>query len=178
MYASSPTWKDDWISDKDLEVVLTQLADTITSSPKGSNKVSLNSGLHFTGGEPFLNFDLLRKAISIADELKIPSIFVETNCYWCINDKTVEEKLRILQDSGLDGILVSVNPFILEQIPYERTERAVRISEAVFNDNLMIYQQFFYHQFKRLCLKNTLSLNNFFKKSDYQSLDHVELIPK
>ena len=132
MYACSPRWKDDWISEKDVEEILTQLSGRIQGSPLGTDKIGVNYGVHFTGGEPFLNFDLLLKVVRIAHELKIPSTFVETNSFWCIDDKVTREKLLQLKDEGLHGILISVNPFILEQLPFERTERATRIVEKFF----------------------------------------------
>jgi len=61
------------LSEEDLEIILEQLAQTIAPSPYGPNKVTLSHGLHFTGGEPFLNFDLLCKAVQMAESLKIPS---------------------------------------------------------------------------------------------------------
>jgi len=54
MYACSPKWNGDWISQEDLKKILMQLAGTIEPSPYGSEIMSLNYGLHFTGGEPFL----------------------------------------------------------------------------------------------------------------------------
>jgi pyruvate-formate lyase-activating enzyme len=51
----------------------------VVGSPIGSDRVDLNHGLHFTGGEPFMNFDLLLRLVKIADELGNPSTFVETN---------------------------------------------------------------------------------------------------
>ncbi len=85
--------------------------------------MSLNHGLHFSGGEPFLNFKLLLKAVEIAETLKIPSTFVETNCFWCKTDALIRERLQILKDNGLKGILISVNPFYTEYVPFERTDR-------------------------------------------------------
>jgi hypothetical protein len=52
--------------------------------------------------------------------------FAETNACWCANDETTREKLVALKHAGLDGILISAKPFIMEQIPFERTERTVR----------------------------------------------------
>nr|MDO8079362.1 radical SAM protein [Candidatus Freyarchaeota archaeon] len=132
MYACSPAWSADWISEGDLERVLTQLSPVILPSPLGPDRVGINYGLHFTGGEPFLNFDLLVKAVGMAHGLGIPSLFVETNSFWCANDWGTRDKFARLRDSGLDGLLISVNPFILEQVPFERTERAVRIGREVF----------------------------------------------
>ena len=80
MYAYSPKW-DGEISNDDLEIILNQLAGIIKPSPYGVKFVSLNHGLHFTGGEPFLNYELLLKAVRLANRMNIPSTFVETNCY-------------------------------------------------------------------------------------------------
>jgi len=177
MYACSPRWKDDWISEKDVERILTQLSGRIQGSPLGTDKIGVNYGVHFTGGEPFLNFDLLLKVVGIAHELKIPSTFVETNSFWCIDDKVTREKLLQLRDAGLHGILISVNPFILEQLPFERTERAARICREIFRENAIIYQEFFYSQFKKLNIKDTLSFNGYLQKIDLGDFENVELLP-
>jgi len=170
--------KDDWISEKDVKEILTQLSGRIQGSPFGADKISVNYGVHFTGGEPFLNFDLLLKVVGIAHQLKIPSTFVETNSFWCIDDKVTREKLLQLKDAGLHGILISVNPFILEQLPFERTERATRIGREIFRENAIIYQEFFYSQFKKLDVKDALSFNEYLQKIDLSDLyDNVELLP-
>lgn len=176
MYSCSPRWKADWISEKDAEKILTQLTDKIQGSPFGSDRIGINYGLHFTGGEPFLNFDLLLKITKMAHELEIPSIFVETNCFWCTGDETTRERLIQLKEAGLNGILISVNPFILEQIPFERTERAVRISREIFGRDVITYQEFFYHQFKRLKIKNALSFEEYLRKAP-DGLRYAELLP-
>ena len=161
MYFGSPKWSGDWISEKDLEETLTQISNYIQESPYGPENVSLNYGIHFTGGEPFLNYDLLLKAVEIGKSLDLPSTFVETNCYWCKNDKITKEKLVDLKEKGLKGILISVNPFILEFVPFERTERAIKISMDVFRENFMIYQIYYYGQFKELNIIEKLPLENY-----------------
>lgn len=161
MYACSPKWKADWISEEDLEKILSQLAGKIQPSPYGHQDISLNHGLHFTGGEPFMNFDLLCKAAEIASGLKIPSLFVETNCFWCTNDQTTREKLLILHDIGLRGIMISVNPFYLEYVPFERTERAVRISSEIFRYNTAVYQVEYYRRFKALGIKGKVPFDEY-----------------
>jgi len=176
MYSCSPRWEADWISEEDAEKILTQLADKIQGSPFGSDRIGVNYGIHFTGGEPFLNFGLLLELSKIAHELEIPSTFVETNCFWCTDDKTTREKLIQLKATGLNGILISVNPFILEQVPFERSERAVRISREIFGREVITYQEFFYHQFKRLEIKDILPLEEYLRISP-DSLRYVELLP-
>jgi hypothetical protein len=176
MYACSSDWSPDWIPEQDLTLVLNQLSGKVEASPYGSNRVSLNHGLHFTGGEPFLNFELLAKAVEIANELGIPSTFVETNCYWCTEDETTREKLTLLRNKGLKGILISVNPFYLEYIPFNRTERAIRIGQEVFPRNVMVYQVEYYLQFKELGIKKTLALDEYLEMVELDDLQRrVEL---
>ncbi len=176
MYACSPSWKSDWISEEDLKKVLAQLSGKIKENVYGPKSVGVNSGLHFTGGEPFLNFNLLLQAVQMAVKHRIPSVFVETDCFWCVNEETAREKLRQLKDEGLNGILISVNPFILEQVPFEKTQRAIRVAREVFGRNLMVYQEVFYRQFERFRLKSALRFEEYLKLYA-DSLSFAELIP-
>ena len=162
MYACDSKWKGDWPSEKDLEDVLSVLAPYIEASPYGPHYVSLNYGLHFTGGEPFIKFDTLLKAVKIASKLKIPSIFVESNCFWSTDDEKTRKSLLELKANGLKGILISVNPFYLEYVPFERTERCVRIGYEIFGSNLMVYQQSYFNLFKKLGIKDTVKFDRYF----------------
>jgi hypothetical protein len=175
MYACSPHWPADWISVEDAQRVLRQLARTLRGRRSSPGRVGINEGLHFTGGEPFLNFDLLLHLVETARRLGIAGVFVETNGFWCQNDTTARERLSALQDAGLDGILISANPFLLEGIPFERTERAVRLSREILSHNTMVYQGFFYEQFKDLGLKGTLPFEEYLDRAGH-GLDHVELL--
>lgn len=171
MYFCSPQWKADWFTEHDLIEFFSLLSRKINSSPWGNNSVSLNHGLHFSGGEPFLNYDLLLKAVEIADEYDIPSTFVETNCSWCSSDEATWERLLNLKNAGLKGIMISVNPFYAEYIPFEHTERCIKISIDVFAENVMIYQLDYYRQFRQLGIKQTISLEDYYKLSQNNSLD-------
>jgi hypothetical protein len=177
MYACSPKWDADWISEADIRRFLSQLSGRIKPAPYGPDAIDLNSGLHFTGGEPFLNFELLLRAVEIAHELDIPSTFVETNCFWCANDAVTKARLVQLKEAGLNGIMVSVNPFILEHVPFEGTERAARIGAEVFGQNAMVYQSFFYRQFKGLGITGTVSFERYLEKAGTEALGYAELIP-
>ncbi|UCH50426.1 MAG: 4Fe-4S cluster-binding domain-containing protein [Chloroflexota bacterium] len=174
MYACSPRWKD-WISEEEIKLLLTILAEKIEPNPSGKSSVSLNCGLHFTGGEPFLNFDLLLKAVQMARQLDIPSTFVETNCYWCLDNTGTKQKLEALKEGGLQGILISVNPFYLEYVPFERTERCIKIASEVFAYNTMVYQQEYYYRFKELGIKARLPLEEYLKLEQGDLVKNVEL---
>ena len=96
--------------------------------------------VHFTGGEPFLNFPLLLYAAQIAAELNIPC-YVETNAGWCVRDDLVAERFRQLKQAGLQAILISCSPFHAVTIPPERTLRAITIAGEVFSRrNVIVYQ--------------------------------------
>jgi hypothetical protein len=161
MYACSPKWSNEWISNENLYKILAQMSAIVEPSPYGPDNINLNYGLHFTGGEPFLKFDLLCDAVEMAEELNIPSIFVETNCFWAVNDESTREKLSILKDKGLKGLLISVNPFFLEYIPFERTERAVKYGYEIFGQNLIVYQHEYYKRFRSLDISNKMSFSDF-----------------
>jgi hypothetical protein len=177
IYGCSPDWKADWISEEDLEKCLSQLRKTILPSPWRAEAVGLNDGLHFTGGEPFLNFKLLLKAVEMSEALSIPSTFVETNSAWCIDDDSTKEKLQSLRAAGLKGIMISVNPFYAEYVPFERTERCIRISQQVFSpQNVMVYQLEYYRQFMRLGIRDRISIEEYATLAkDDRFLGQVEL---
>ncbi|MEM1583859.1 MAG: radical SAM protein [Nitrososphaerota archaeon] len=177
MYACSPRWSNDWITINDLKTILSQLSDKIMPSPYGVSRVGINYGLHFTGGEPFLNYSLLLEAVEIAKEHGIPSTFVETNSFWCMDPEKTIERLRELKEAGLDGILVSVNPFITEYIPFERIENNIISSFKVFGINTMIYQYEFYKQFKEANLRGLLKFEDYIRMYGVEGLEMVELIP-
>jgi len=161
MYACSPKWPKEWIPEIRLEKILQTLKPYLEPAPYGPDSVSLSHGLHFTGGEPFLNFPLLVKAVEIAKALNIPSLFVETNCIWAIDDEVTREKLQKLKDRGMKGIMISVNPFYLEYVPFQRTRRCVQLSMEIFGQNTMVYQQEFYQQFTRLGIEGSLPFEDY-----------------
>ncbi len=172
IYYSSPKWKGNWMEEELLIETLEILSDMI----KRSSFISFNYGIHFSGGEPFLNFELLLKAVEKAKKLNYTPILVETNAIWCTKEKTVLEKLEALKKAGLDGILISVNPFLLEYVPFKRTELAIRCASQVFSNKVLIYQEIFYYEFKKLNISGTLFLHEYLKRGGY-GLYYAELLP-
>ena len=176
LYACSPRWPADWISIADAERVLAGLATAMRDRYPPNAPVGVNEGLHLTGGEPFLNFELLIDLVEIAAELGIPGIFVETNASWCVNEGITRDRLRALKSAGLRGILVSVNPFLLEHVPFERTRRAVRVASEIFGPrNVLVYQGIFYREFLKMGIRGTLPLEDYLRRSF--GLAYAELLP-
>jgi len=175
MYACTPRWSADWPSEMDMERILSSLAGSIQPSPFGPDSVSLNYGLHFTGGEPFLNYDLLCRAVEIAQKLHIPSTFLETYCFWCRDDEITRERLSALKRKGLKGLLVSVNPFYLEYVPFEHTQRAIRIGYEIFGDNLFVYQMEYYRRFTKWGVRGKVNFDRYVEiEEKSQLLRNVE----
>jgi hypothetical protein len=87
--------------------------------------------VHFTGGEPFLHFDLLLDGVRWAVERGIVN-YVETSASWCIDDEEVQQRFATLREAGLEAVLISCSPFHAEKIPPARTLRAVQASLEVF----------------------------------------------
>ncbi|RLG71966.1 MAG: hypothetical protein DRO11_03255 [Methanobacteriota archaeon] len=162
MYACSPSWEGDWIDPCEAEKILGKLSKIFGEKyPKGFDLVGVNLGLHLTGGEPFLNYGLLLKLTRACKRLSVPGVFVETNCFWCVSDETTEEKLLRLKEEGLRGILISVNPFTVEETPFERVERAIRISRKIFDGNTMVYHETFLLRLRSLGFKGTVPLEKY-----------------
>lgn len=151
------------MTEEQLNELFGLLAPHIVPSPLGSDKISLNHGLHISGGEPFLNYELLLKAIDLTRKHEIPSVFVETNCFWCRDDITTRERFLELRAAGMQGVMISVNPFYLEFVPFERTERAVRIAFEIFGDDLAVYQIEYYKRFLGLGISGTLKYKDYLK---------------
>jgi hypothetical protein len=161
---------------EDAKRILGQLADLMRGRYQDPDRVGVNTGVHFTGGEPFLNFDLLLELTEMAEVLGIPRTFVETNCFWCRDDETTHDRLTQLKEAGLKGILVSANPFVIESVPFERIARGAKISEETFGSNAIVYQQFFFHQFMELGIQGTLPFEQYVQLRG-EGLRYAELLP-
>ena len=170
MYACSPKWESNWITEDDLSIILSQLSRHIEPAPYGPKSIGLSHGLHFTGGEPFLNFELLCTAVGIAESLNIPSTFVETNAVWCTDDETTKKKLTDLKILGLKGVMISVNPFYAEFVPFSRTERCIRMSLEIFGQNVFIYQIEYYKKFKKWGLTDRVPFEKYLKMETSRNL--------
>ena len=184
IYASSPGWKSDWMKEQDAGKIFSHLKKAFNQAYPGSlynfshDQISFSHGLHFTGGEPFLNFKLLLKLSELARKAELPATFVETNCFWAKDDRVTEEKLTDLKKAGLSGILISVNPFTVESIPFERINRAVEIGNMIFGSNLIVYQKFYLELFRKMDLKGKLAFEDFLKKIELPDFyNYIELLP-
>lgn len=87
--------------------------------------------VHLTGGEAFLNFELLRQAASDAAGLDIP-VYAETNAAWCARAEVAERRLAALKEAGLQAVLISCSPFHAEHIPLKNTLLGIEAAVNTF----------------------------------------------
>lgn len=136
LYACGPGWRD-WMS-----------AEQVTRLLEGVREVWRHPrGVHFSGGEPFLRFDLLRHAVREAVRLSMPIEYVETSGSWFHDDDASRAKLRALYEAGLRRLLISVSPFHAEVLPLARSVSFIEAACGVFGrGRVLIYQ----HQWLKL----------------------------
>ena len=162
LYASSPRarkWMDLAYLER-LAVQLRQLRRPVRS-------------IHLAGGEPFIRFDLLVQAVQLLVRAGLPLHYVETNAFWATSDDVARQKLRTLKEAGLPAVLISVSPFHLENIPFERTARAIRIAREVFGSwGTLLFTDGFYRHLEALGVRGRLSFD------DYQKLVHREWLAR
>ncbi|EJQ42918.1 YydG family peptide modification radical SAM enzyme [Bacillus cereus BAG6X1-2] len=66
--------------------------------------------ISFSGGEVFMNYNLLLRLVKLAKECG-KTVTCITNGYWAINEKVAFEKLKELTVNGLDQISISFDEF-------------------------------------------------------------------
>ncbi|KXA98975.1 hypothetical protein AKJ41_06235, partial [candidate division MSBL1 archaeon SCGC-AAA259O05] len=178
MYACSPEWSEDWIEPEKIEGVMDYLSEKIRAPRMDPKSVGLNSGLHYTGGEPFLNYNLLLELVRMGNRFDIPGTFVETNCFWCGEGGTAVERFSELKEAGLDGVLVSVNPFTAEHVPLENTLAAIEGGEEVFGSNLLIYQKSFLDRMRGKGVEGTVPLERSLELIGSSMFKTMEMLPR
>ncbi len=96
--------------------------------------------IHFTGGEPFLHYDLLLEGTRLAVERGIRA-YLETGAGWCVDDAITVKRFAALHAAGLRAVLISCSPFHAERVPLAYTLRAIRAAQQVFGvAQTIVYQ--------------------------------------
>ena len=74
-----------------------------------------------TGGEPFLDFELLTEVVAFGAQLG-GSVSCVTNAYWARTSEIALSRLATLQQAGLDLLAVSVSRFHQQFVPVQRVQ--------------------------------------------------------
>lgn len=122
-------------------------------------------GIHFAGGEAFLDSTRLLQLVKIATELRIPIDYIETNGGWCVDPTTTREKMEELKDAGLTCLLVSASPFHAEFIPPKRTLQAIDAAREVFGFNgVIVWLPEFLRDILSIGLDDTIPFDEYVSK--------------
>jgi hypothetical protein len=139
---------------------------TLTEILNGVKNIWRNPrGIHFAGGEVFLNFPLLLNAVKMALELDILIEFVETNAAWCIDESDIYEKFHQLKEAGLERMLISCSPFHAERFPLERVIKAIKIALDVFGRyGVIVYKPYCIELIAQFSITETVPVEAYIQK--------------
>jgi MoaA/NifB/PqqE/SkfB family radical SAM enzyme len=94
--------------------------------------------LHFGGGEPFFNYKHLIECMEVAkEEGMLPLGKLETNGFWCKNEKLARERLHEIKGYGIGRLSISCDPFHQEYIPIETIQQAERIATEILGEDVV-----------------------------------------
>jgi hypothetical protein len=89
--------------------------------------------IHLTGGEPFLHPEHLFAILQEGKKQGLgPVDLVETNGFWAVNDRLVEDWLDMLLTLGVQRLKISVDPFHQEYVDIEPVRRLAGIALEMF----------------------------------------------
>ena len=76
-----------------------------------------NAKIHITGGEPFLYWDHLLEILEQAQRQNLGKVdLIETNGFWATSDKIVTQRLKRLDELGMNRFKISTDPFHQEYV--------------------------------------------------------------
>ena len=98
-----------------------------------------NAIVHISGGEPFLYFERMQEILEEATKNGLGGLDqVETNGYWATNEKIVRERIKFLDEHGMNQLKVSCDPYHQEYIEISLVRRLVRIAEEIIGPERVI----------------------------------------
>ena len=96
-----------------------------------ASKIDAIKAITYTGGEPFLMFQILLESIRYAKYMyNLPSACI-TNAFWASTYKKSYKTLRYLNKLGLKAITISSDKFHQEFIPFKNVVNAVTAAREV-----------------------------------------------
>ncbi|MBW7988442.1 MAG: radical SAM protein [Planctomycetes bacterium] len=88
--------------------------------------------IHITGGEPFLYWERLQEILEEAGNQNLGKVdLIETNGFWATNEKVIKQRLRRLDELGMNRFKVSTDPFHQEYVDIKLIHRLAAIATEV-----------------------------------------------
>lgn len=91
-----------------------------------------NAKIHITGGEPFLYWEHMLEILEEAQNQKLGKLdLIETNGFWATGEKVIRQRLKRLEELGMNRFKVSTDPFHQEYVDMEPVCRLAEIATEI-----------------------------------------------
>lgn len=88
--------------------------------------------IHITGGEAFLYWDYLQNVLQQAKSEGMGKVdLIETNGFWAASETIVRQRLKRLDELGMDRLKVSTDPFHQEYVDIELVRRLAGMATEI-----------------------------------------------
>jgi len=88
--------------------------------------------VHLTGGEPFLYWEHLQQILEQAKKQNLGKVdLIETNGFWATSEKIITERLKNLDELGMQRLKISTDPFHQEYIDIEPVRRLASLASKI-----------------------------------------------
>ena len=98
-----------------------------------------NAKIHLTGGEPFLYWDHLLEILEQAQRQNLGKVdLVETNGFWATSEKIVRQRLKRLDELGMNRFKVSTDPFHQQYVDIEPVRRLAGMAAGILGPDRVL----------------------------------------
>jgi MoaA/NifB/PqqE/SkfB family radical SAM enzyme len=98
-----------------------------------------NAKIHITGGEPFLYWDHLQEILDQARRQNLGRVdLIETNGFWATSDNIVRQRLKRLDELGMQRFKVSTDPFHQQYVDAELVSRLADIAGEILGPKRLL----------------------------------------
>lgn len=88
--------------------------------------------IHITGGEPFLYWERLQEILDQAGNQNLGKVdLIETNGFWATNENIIRQRLKRLDELGMNRFKVSTDPFHQEYVDIKLVRRLAAIATEI-----------------------------------------------
>jgi len=95
--------------------------------------------VHITGGEPVLYWDHLLEVLRAAKNEKLGKVdLIETNGFWATTEQIAAQRLKRLDELGMDRLKISTDPFHQEYVDTEPVRRLAQIASDILGSGRVL----------------------------------------
>ena len=95
--------------------------------------------IHITGGEPFLYWDHLQEILEQGQKQNLGKVdLIETNGFWATSEKIVRQRLKRLDELGMNRFKVSTDPFHQQYVDIEPVRRLAEMAVEILGSKRVL----------------------------------------